>query len=76
MMHAWMQRMIGLFGVSPPFKGDVFLETSAGCICFYADASKVDFVFFLVIVNVDWTVGWWEDLTSRHSVFDDEMNTQ
>jgi hypothetical protein len=44
-MHVCMQRMIGLFGIGPPFKGNVFLETSAGCICFCVDANKVDFDF-------------------------------
>jgi hypothetical protein len=35
------------------------VETSAGCIWFYVGASKVGFGFF-VVVDVNWTVGWWK----------------
>lgn len=43
-MYVLMQKSDWVFGIGLPFsKVMSFLETNGDCICFYEDASKVDF---------------------------------
>ena len=57
-MHVLMQKSDWMLGIGlPSLKVISFMDTGVDWICFYKDASKVDFGF-LVIANMDWTIGW------------------